>query len=268
MVKFICYMNFTSIKTHTHTAGQIAKSEPPLIMSITYVFLLSTPVPAPAPKHNPHWMTVLVHNREETICALSATMVKLYQAFADNEKAKYPRTQHIPCKWGSAKGTCFSVAFVPAEVILRDNYAEWFLRSPNQSLIKNLTQNGSPPPLNRPLGDLISCTGPGCSQKENPQNVASASGRPEHRNIQRVGLRRVYKEREAGPTDSHLVSGMQDDKQSVLSSGLFPPRKAEIQKIGARGFTHYEFAHILKTVIFYLFLAPYCQMFAGSTSSL
>lgn len=61
---------------------------------------------------------------------------------------------------------------------------------------------------------------------------------------------------------------MQDDKQSFLSSARFPPRKAEIQKIGPRGFARYEFAHILKTDIFYLFLAPYCQMFAESTSSL
>lgn len=42
----------------------------------------------------------------------------------------------------------------------------------------------------------------------------------------RVGLRRVYKEREACLTVSHLASGRQDDKQSILLSDLLPPRKA------------------------------------------
>lgn len=92
---------------------------------------------------------------------------------------------------------------------------------------------------------------------------------PKNQKMQRDGLRRVYKEREAGSAVGHLASGMWDDKTVHHSvKGSFPFRKAQIQKTGPRGCTSYEFAHILNAVIFYFFLASHCQVFSESTSSL
>lgn len=52
-------------------------------------------------------------------------MVELYQTLMDNERAQYPRTQHVTLYMMiRVNCLCFSAAFGPTQIILRDDYTQ------------------------------------------------------------------------------------------------------------------------------------------------
>lgn len=187
----------------------------------------------------------------------------------NNEKAKYPRTPHTPCKW-SANCTCFSVAFCTYvsyferwlcrmifAVTKSEPYQEprrlpllhpqsWPFQDPAQLHWLRLFMEAKPP--------------------EGGLNVAPAEGDEKGGGLTNGKFSELgWKEsiREGSRPQSWSFSKWNAGWQTVHSIKWSSPSQRHLDsKIGPRGCTHYEFAHILETVIVYLFLAPHCQMFS------
>lgn len=126
-------------------------------------------------------------------------------------------------------------------------------------------------PQNWPFSDLTQLHPPrlfhGGKTPAGGLNVDSKGGGPQTGKLGELGW-----EESAGRGKLSPQLVIQQAKHRMTNSPFcqvifFLPEKFR-SKIGLRGCTQYEFAHILKTVIFYLFLAPHCQMFSERTSSL